>query len=161
MRLGWITASSLFTEKLELLTDSSTQHPHGMGQVFVTEIFSERGWGIDGFFKWISSLSDDYQRRRDLFLSTFVRKMAGHPYASVNTPSAGMFVWIEVHYEKHPRFVLRDQNPAGEKPTVEAMNIKLLQKIFDAGVVLMPAQTFAIADDGINGNQAPIQDVSG
>lgn len=79
----------------------------------------------------------------------------------LNTPSAGMFVWIEVHYEKHPRFVLRDQNPAGEKPTVEAMNIELLQKIFDAGVVLMPAQTFAIADDGINGNQAPIQDVSG
>lgn len=89
------------------------------------------------------------------------KKMAGHPYASVNKPSAGMFVGIEVHHEKHPRFVSRDQNPAGETPTVESMNIELLQKIFDAGVVLMTAQTFAITNDEVNGNQAPIQYVSG
>lgn len=161
MRLGWITSSTLFTEKLEVLTDSSTQHPHGIGQVFITEIFSDRGWGFDGFFKWISSLCDDYQRRRDLFLLTFARKMAGHPYASVNKPSAGMFVWIEVHYKKHPRFVSRGQNLVGEGPTIESMNAELLQKIFDAGVVLMPAQTFAITNDEIKSSQAPIQDVSG
>jgi len=32
--------------------------------------------------------------------------------------------------------------------------VELLQKIFDAGVVLMPAQTFAITNDEIKSSQA-------
>lgn len=72
-----------------------------------------------------------------------------------------MFVWIEVRYKKHPRFVSRGQNLVGEGPTVEYMNVELSQKKIDAGVVLMPAQTFAITNDKIESSQAPIQDVSG
>ena len=145
MRLGWITCSPFFAEKLEILTDSSTQHPHGMGQAFIAELFGEKGWGYSGFFKWIRSLCNDYQRRRDLLLSVFEREMDGSPFASVNVPSAGMFVWVEIHYEHHPYFTTVDEKIAN--PSVESMNMDLFQKAFEGGVVVMPAQTFAIATD--------------
>lgn len=145
MRLGWITCSPLFANKLEFLTDSSTQHPHGMGQAFIAELLSEKGWGYNGFFKWISSLCDDYQRRRDLFLSVFRKELAGCPYASANKPSAGMFIWIKVHYEHYPGFINNVDN--ADVATAESLNMELFHRVFAAGVVVMPAQTFAVVGE--------------
>lgn len=158
MRLGWITCSPLFASKLEFLTDSSTQHPHGMGQVFIAELLSGKGWGYHGFFKWISSLCDDYQRRRDLFLSVFHKELAGCPYASANKPSAGMFIWIKVHYEHYPGFVKTDAKT--DAATAESLNMELFHKIFAAGVVVMPAQTFAIVNEGTKDAHPTAWDVS-
>ena len=71
--------------------------------------------------------------------------MDGSPCASVNVPSAGMFVWVEIHYEHHPYFTTVDEKIGN--PSVESMNMDLFQKAFEGGVVVMPAQTFAIATD--------------
>ena len=49
MRLGWITCNQTFYENLISYTDSSTQHPHGFGQVFITEMLSCDGWKLTGF----------------------------------------------------------------------------------------------------------------
>ena len=67
MRLGWITSSPQFVQPLVYLNESSTQHPHGFGQVFVTELLSAAAWGFDGFDRWTRSLRKEYQRRRDVF----------------------------------------------------------------------------------------------
>jgi aromatic amino acid aminotransferase I len=138
MRLGWITASPAFTERLVVLTDSSTMHPHGFGQAFVLELFGPRGWGIDGFARWLHSLCVDYRRRRENFARVFAERVSP-TLASANMPACGMFFWIEVQLEQHARYT-------GENTA--ALMDELFHKLLDDGVVMMPASIFAIPENG-------------
>ncbi|KDQ61059.1 hypothetical protein JAAARDRAFT_55779 [Jaapia argillacea MUCL 33604] len=142
MRLGWITCNPFFAEKLEMLTDSSTQHPHGLGQVFVAEMLAETGWGMDGFIRWVKSLCDEYQRRRDFFIDTFRREIGDCGFASAEVPEAGMFIWVRVHLECHTRY------QSGDDDNTIVLMQELFQNLFEAGLVLMPATTFAIVGSG-------------
>ncbi|KAG1779075.1 pyridoxal phosphate-dependent transferase [Suillus placidus] len=151
MRLGWITSNKLFHLKLADYTDSSTQPPHAFGQMFVTEMLSENGWKVEGFCRWLKSLCSDYQSRRDFLLDVFRREVESTGYAGVNCPEAGMFVWIEVFFEKHPRFVCEQYS--GGSPVVARTNTEhLLKELFERlmntqGVVFIPSSTFAIPEN--------------
>ena len=107
MRLGAITCSPLFHRYLVELTDNSTQQPAGFGQLFLTELLGE-GWTLNGFARWVRSLSQEYERRRNFLLDLFNTKIASTGYASVHKPRAGMFVWIRVNLEKHPRYTVKN-----------------------------------------------------
>ena len=89
MRLGWITSNPMFAEYMVTLIESSTQHPHGLGQAFVAEMLSEKGWGLDGYIRWVSSLCDSYKRRRDLLVEHFRSGLGDSEIASVEEPEAG------------------------------------------------------------------------
>lgn len=148
MRLGWVTSNEFFGEKLDMLTDSSSQHPHGLGQAFIAELLGSQGWGADGFMKWVSSLCNEYQRRRDLFMRVFEREVAGSGFASAEVPQSGMFVWIKINLDRHSRYrVLEDTKGLGVpvSNTAELMD-ELFRKLIDCGLVMMPASTFAIVD---------------
>jgi aromatic amino acid aminotransferase I len=167
MRLGWITSNELFHLKLADYTDSSTQPPHAFGQMFVTEMLSEHGWKTEGFCRWLKSLCMDYQRRRDFLLDVFRREVASTGYASVNCPEAGMFVWIEVFFEKHPRFV-RGWESAGSSVVARTNTGQLLKELFERlmntqGVVFIPSSTFAIPENPLwveSDGHVPLSDVS-
>ncbi len=79
----------MFSRKLEILTDSSTQHPHGFGQVLIAELLGPQGWGFDGYFKWIDSLCIDYQLRRDIFLEVFNSEMMGRAVCQLGQTVCG------------------------------------------------------------------------
>lgn len=146
MRLGWVTCNDFFSEKLDMLTDSSSQHPHGLGQAFISELLGSHGWGIDGFMKWVSSLCNEYERRRNLFMDVFRREVQVTGLASAETPKSGMFVWIKVDLERHARYrkVESPEYPGGPvSNTAELMN-ELFRKLLDCGLVMMPASTFAM-----------------
>lgn len=148
MRLGWITCNDFFSEKLDMLTDSSSQHPHGMGQAFIAELLGSRGWGIDGFMKWVSALCKEYERRRNLFMDIFRREVASTGLASAETPKSGMFVWIKINLERHARYrrMVEPDSPGGPvSNSAELMN-ELFRKLLECGLVMMPASTFAIVD---------------
>lgn len=148
MRLGWVTCNDFFSEKLDMLTDSSSQHPHGLGQAFISELLGGEGWGVDGFMKWVSSLCREYERRRNLFMDVFRREVEGLGLASAETPKSGMFVWIKINLERHPRyrkFVKSDKPGVPVTNTAELM-ADLFRKLLDCGLVMMPASTFAIVD---------------
>lgn len=142
MRLGWVTASPAFTERLVVLTDSSTMHPHGFGQLFVIEMLSRNGWGLDGFARWAHSLCADYKRRRDHFLERF-RELVPAEYAVAEAPQAGMFFWITVNLDKHARF-RHDEDAKGAKTNTVQLMDELFRKLLDDGVVMMPASIFAV-----------------
>ncbi|PSS31065.1 hypothetical protein PHLCEN_2v2397 [Hermanssonia centrifuga] len=144
MRLGWITSSPLFHEHLVSLTDSSTQHPHGFGQIFITEMLSASGWQISGFDRWTRSLRKEYQRRRDLFLDIFAREVSSAGFASADPPQAGMFVWIDVHVRKHPRYRcdIRDSEGSIARTNVPELMEELFERCLDSGLVVMPASIF-------------------
>ncbi|KAI0705929.1 pyridoxal phosphate-dependent transferase [Cytidiella melzeri] len=144
MRLGWITSSQLFHEHLIFLNDSSTQHPHGFGQIFITEMLSSSGWQLSGFDRWTRSLRREYQRRRDIFLDHFSKEVASTGYASAEPPQAGMFVWIDVHVKKHPRYTceFRDTLKSPKRTNVPELMNELFERCLDAGLVVMPASIF-------------------
>ncbi|KAG2126723.1 pyridoxal phosphate-dependent transferase [Suillus cothurnatus] len=152
MRLGWITSNKLFHLKLADYTDSSTQPPHAFGQMFVTEMLSEHGWKLEGFCRWLESLRLDYQSRRDFLLDVFKREVESTGYASVNCPEAGMFVWIEVFFERHPRFT-----------NTEELLKELFERLMNTqGVVFIPSSTFAIPENALwveSDGHVPLSDV--
>ncbi|KAG1738366.1 pyridoxal phosphate-dependent transferase [Suillus paluster] len=146
-----LQAIKLFHQKLADYTDSSTQPPHAFGQMFVTEMLGEHGWKVEGFSRWLKSLRLDYQRRRDFLLDVFQREVESTGYASVNCPEAGMFVWIEVFFERHPRFV-REQYSGGSPVVAQTNTEHLLKELFERlmntqGVVFIPSSTFAIPEN--------------
>lgn len=168
MRLGWITCNQTFYEHLISYTDSSTQHPHGFGQVFITEMLSSHGWKLTGFDRWVRSLRAEYWRRRDFFLDIFEQEVASTELARASVPEAGMFVWVRVNVEKHPRYrcdthhdVKRLENGLVARTNVSELMEELFEKCLDEGLVVMPASIFALSGDprydvmGI-----PIEDVS-
>ena len=131
-----------------MLTDSSSQHPHGLGQAFIAELLGCHGWGIDGFMKWVSSLCREYERRRNLFMQVFEREVAGSGLVSAEIPQSGMFVWIKIHLDRHPRYRVLEENKVLGGPlsnTAELMD-ELFRKLLNCGLVMMPASTFAIVD---------------
>lgn len=125
MRLGTITCSPLFHRYLIELTDNSTQQPAGFGQLFLTELLGEEGWTLDGFAQWVRGLSREYERRRNFLLGLFDTKIASTGYASVYKPQAGMFVWIKVNLEKHPRYTVKNNDK--NKPKTNCM--ELIQEV--------------------------------
>lgn len=125
MRLGTITCSPLFHRYLIELTDNSTQQPAGFGQLFITELLGEDGWTLCGFAQWVKSLSEEYERRRNFLLDLFESRIASTGYATVSKPQAGMFVWVKVNIEKHPRYIIR--NKGKNQPKTNCM--ELIQEV--------------------------------
>ncbi|KAF8590039.1 L-tyrosine:2-oxoglutarate aminotransferase [Ramaria rubella] len=145
MRLGWITCNPLFSRKLEILTDNSTQHPHGLGQSFMAEILAPTGWGMDGYFRWVWGLRNEYQRRRNLFFEIFQREIGVHGFASTKLPIAGMFFWIRIHIENHPRFLLTDPLPqTGPKTNTKELLDEIFKSCYNSGLLVMPGGLFAM-----------------
>ncbi|TFY58221.1 hypothetical protein EVJ58_g6544 [Rhodofomes roseus] len=118
MRLGFITSSPFFHAHLVALTDSSTQHPHAFGQLFLTELLGPAGWTLAGFDAWVRSLRDEYQRRRDFFLGLFEKEVAPLGLVDASVPDAGMQLMEE-----------------------------LFETCLDNGLVVMPAWVFALPAD--------------
>ena len=145
MRLGWITCNSLFSRKLEILTDNSTQHPHGLGQSLMAEILAPSGWGMNGYFRWLWGLRNEYERKRNFFFKTFQREIGVHGFASTNLPIAGMFFFIKIHVTRHPRFVQTDPMPQkGLKTNTRELLEELFNICFNNSLLIMPGVLFAL-----------------
>ncbi|EPS95176.1 hypothetical protein FOMPIDRAFT_1054423 [Fomitopsis schrenkii] len=147
MRLGFITSSPFFHAHLVALTDSSTQHPHAFGQLFLTELLGPAGWTLAGFDAWVSSLRDEYRRRRDLFLAIFAREIAPLNLVDASEPEAGMFVWTKIHVERHPRFRKEPGAVKGARTNCRQLMEQLFELCLDNGLVVMPAWVFALPTD--------------
>ncbi|KAI0345430.1 L-tyrosine:2-oxoglutarate aminotransferase [Trametopsis cervina] len=164
MRLGWITSSQFFHEHLITMTDYSTQHPHAFGQIFITEMLSETGWRLDGFDRWARSLRKEYQRRRDIFVEHFEKEVASTGYASAEPPRAGMFVWIDVHLKKHPRYRrdIHDTLKSPARTNVPELMEELFERCVESGLVVMPGSIFVAPTSESTAklvdSESPIQD---
>lgn len=149
MRLGWITCNALFMKKLEILIDNSTQHPSGLGQSLMSEVFGENGWGMNGYLLWVWGVRNEYERRRNLFMEVFQREISTTGYASTALPSAGMFFWVKVLLDRHKRFTLLNATSNGQKTNCKVLMDELFRKCVDNGVLIMPGTLFAMqATDG-------------
>ena len=134
--------------------------------LFRSEMLSSSGWKIQGFDRWARSLRKEYQRRRDYFLQHFEKEVATTGYASAEPPQAGMFVWIDVHIKKHPRYRcdIRDTAESFARTNVPELMDELFERCLDAGLVVMPASIFVAPTSESTAklvdSEDPIQDVS-
>lgn len=138
-----------FQDHLTRLTDNSTQQPAGFGQLFLAEMLGDRGWKMDGFARWVNGLCTEYQRRRDFFLTTFDRVVKPSGYASTSIPQAGMFIWIKVHLDRHPKLTVKEDT--GDNTVPRTNGAELMQQLFmdliDANLAIIPAASFLVDRD--------------
>lgn len=159
MRLGWVTSSAFFHAHLVSYTDSSTQHPHAFGQVFVTELLGPAGWTLPGFDAWVCGLRGEYQRRRDYFLALFARTVAPTGLAEARAPAAGMFVWVRIHVERHVRFRRERAIGRGRRTNCKQLMEELFEHCLDGGLVVMPGSVFVLSTDPeYDSPEGPIED---
>ncbi|KII89201.1 hypothetical protein PLICRDRAFT_109024 [Plicaturopsis crispa FD-325 SS-3] len=154
MRLGWLTLSPLFHDKLVHYTDAGPQHPSAFGQCIVTEMLGPDGWGHDGFLRWVRSLCNDYQRRRDWLLEVFRREVGDsndeRTLATAVVPQAGMFVWAAVRLERHPRFVRRheaERTPTDGRTNSQVLLKELFETFKEQNLFVMLGSVFATPGD--------------
>ncbi|KXX77573.1 Aromatic/aminoadipate aminotransferase 1 [Madurella mycetomatis] len=114
-RLGWITAQPALIERLERITETSTQQPSGFVQGLVSELVfgtgqqqhqqhrssfsflrgntattatsssSSPGWNMDGWVRWLAGLRGAYERRMARMARTLD---AGRHLLLITSPSA-------------------------------------------------------------------------
>lgn len=68
-RLGWITTSPIFIERLQRATEASTQAPSGFVTALTTTMLSH--WGMTGYIRWLRGIKATYRMRRDWICDAF------------------------------------------------------------------------------------------
>ncbi|RDX45554.1 L-tyrosine:2-oxoglutarate aminotransferase [Lentinus brumalis] len=143
LRLGWITSQPAFQQHLVRFIDLSSQQPSGFPQALVSLLLD--GWGLAGFDRWVRSLRLDYQRRRDFLLGLFEREVAPGGLASVDVPEAGMFLWVRVHLERHPRFTRKAEEVVeGARTNARELMQELFEACIRGGLLIVPATVFVL-----------------
>lgn len=151
MRLGWASASQQLIERLWRVGETTTQTPNNLAQALLASYLAEPeqitaaagsssppanqgGWGLSGWLRWLHALRLSYEAKRDTFLDAFHEHV---PQDLVSTVPArgGMFQWLQVDLEKHPRF-----NGDNTRELID----ELAESLMDAGVLVMPARLFVI-----------------
>ena len=128
MRLGSVTCRRPeFIQKYMLLSEQSTQHPSGLAQATFVGLFEK--WGFDGFETHLANIQAEYLRRRDVLITALDDALKPYPgLASYNTPTEGMFLWL-------------DQAAVPETKD-------LASALVDAGVAAIPGIYFRTSDCG-------------
>lgn len=107
LRLGWITAQREFIERLDRIT-ALTSQPSGLSNREAYRIVTTTDGGLRALMR---EKCDAYRRRMDKVcdvLSQNQRWSAGGSNDSVDIftfekPTAGMYIWIRLHLNTHPR----------------------------------------------------------
>lgn len=119
-RAGWITAAPIFIERLTRHAEVSTQATSGWAQTFIAKLLVDE-WKMPGWIEWLRGLGFEYTKRRDYIVGAMNKEFeiesaedveqgdyvvvhAPKPLISFVPPMAGMFLWIRVALEQHPRY---------------------------------------------------------
>ncbi|KAK9239932.1 pyridoxal phosphate-dependent transferase [Lipomyces kononenkoae] len=132
LRCGWITGSDRFVERVLRHNEVGLQFPSGVSMAVLHSMLVE-GWGQDGYIDWLVNLRAEYTNRRNALLRA-MDKYLPREVCNWVVPSAGMFVWINVDYTKHPR---RDNG-------IEAVETELFEAGIDKKVLILPGTWFKV-----------------
>ena len=152
-RVGWITASEQIVERFIRHTEVSTQNPSGPSQMILYKLLEE-AWGHSGYLDWLIYIRLEYTKRRDNIVHACERFLPCE-VASWDPPMAGMFLWIQVDWTKHPRFdhgitILEAEEDVFQQSIAEGALISKgswFRAENDRGKQLFVRATFAAVDD--------------
>jgi kynurenine/2-aminoadipate aminotransferase len=99
MRIGYVTAPIPLLERINLHIQGTNLHNCGVSQAMVSQLLQAwDGWnGLDSHVKKVASF---YGRRRDWIVEAaekYLLPAGSAPLASWTVPTAGMFLWLQLH----------------------------------------------------------------
>ncbi|KAK9451272.1 pyridoxal phosphate-dependent transferase [Limtongia smithiae] len=134
-RCGFITANSVFAERILRHNEVGLQFPSGLSMAVVHGLLAD-AWGQETFLNWLVNIRAEYTVRRDRMLDA-MEDYLPKEVASWAAPSAGMFVWIELAYPAHPH-------------SADLCIEEIENEIFEAGiankVLILPGTWFKTTD---------------
>ena len=153
-RSGWITAAPIFIERLTRHAETGTQATSGWAQTFIAKLLVDE-WKMAGWIEWLKGLGFEYTKRRDYIVGAMNREFdidtpeesdegdyivlsKGKKLISFVPPMAGMFLWIRVALEDHPRY-------NGEN-AVELMDELWKRTAVKEDLLIAPGRMFAAGD---------------
>ncbi|KAI9891023.1 MAG: Aromatic/aminoadipate aminotransferase 1 [Vezdaea aestivalis] len=142
MRTGWITASKQIVERFVRHNESSIQSPAGLSQVVLHKILDE-SWGHGGFLDWLLHLRMQYTARRDAILGACEKHLPTECVSWI-TPMAGMFLWMEIDYHKHPQ---------ASTQSLKQIEDTLFHAAVGSGVLVLPGSWFRADKDEAKSNR--------
>ena len=134
-RIGWITASEQICERYRCHADTSTQGASGISQLVLFKLLEDH-WGHDGYLDWLIHIRMEYTARRDAILAACERYLP-RDIVSWVPPMAGMFHWLEIDYEKHPRY---------PQMSIDEIEDEIFLRNVDHGTLLMKGSWFMAED---------------
>ncbi|KAF2655683.1 PLP-dependent transferase [Lophiostoma macrostomum CBS 122681] len=141
LRCGWMTGCSQVVEKFLHATEVSTSAPSGASQLMMYKLLDE-SWGHEGFINWLMYLSIQYSHRRDTLIRACERYLPSD-ICQWGVPDIGMFVWMRLNVQNHPRFV---ENIDSER--LEGIGLDLENRIYEQarqyGVLVSKGSWFAV-----------------
>jgi aromatic amino acid aminotransferase I len=145
IRLGWVTASPLFVEKLIRTGETATQVPSNLSQAILASYLSDTHWGMSGWLRWTWSVRLEYERKRNFFMDALERHVPAE-LVSTRATLAGMFQWLRIAIDSHPRFVKAHDGTTNTRDLMD----ELSEALIDANVLLMPARLFQVPIPGVD-----------
>jgi aromatic amino acid aminotransferase I / 2-aminoadipate transaminase len=154
-RAGWITASPIFIERLTRHSEVGTQATSGWAQSFIAKLLVDE-WGMKGWIEWLRGLGFEYTKRRDYMVKAFHQEFGieeadareegdyvvvrqREKVISFVPPMAGMFLWIRIAVELHPRY--------DGSNSVELMDELWKRLAVTEDLLIAPGRMFAASDE--------------
>ncbi|KAB8303389.1 hypothetical protein EYC80_004818 [Monilinia laxa] len=136
-RVGWITASEQIVERFIRSNENSNQNPSGISQIVLYKLLDE-SWGHGGYLQWLVNLRLEYTKRRNVILAA-CEKYLPKSIVSWNPPTAGMFLWLQVNWHKHP---------AAKTKPIQDIEQEIFLAGIGQGVLICPGSWFTAEKSG-------------
>lgn len=132
-RVGYMTMNPQFCQIVQYHNEVTTQQPSGFSQAILAEMLISH-WGQEGYARYLTeNVRMEYLNRSQHLQKSF-KAHVSPSLASYIEPSAGMFLWIKIHLENHPRFgIVRDST----------LMLELFNKCISHQVLLVPGWQFS------------------
>lgn len=132
-RVGYMSMNKQFCQIVQCHNEVTTQQPSGFSQAILAEMLISH-WGQEGYRRYLTENVRMEYLRRSQHLQSCYKVHVNPELASFVEPSAGMFLWIKIHLERHPRF--------GTVSDSKLM-LELFNKLIDNQVLLVPGWQFS------------------
>jgi len=156
MRLGWLTGSPAFIERIQRIAETDSQEVNGVTQAFFAQLLSEphlndtnESWGMEGFARWICDIRRQYQSKRDCLVNGIAASCSKDFIRCKPVAASGMFLWLDVNLEKHPEYRtdVRETsgNPTGPRTNTNELMQRLFELAIEENVLVLQSSIFASA----------------
>lgn len=132
-RVGYISMNARFCDIMQYHNEVTIQQPSGFSQAILAEMLVSH-WGQEGYTRYLTENVRTEYLKRSQFLQTALKTHINPQLASFIEPSAGMFIWIKIHLDQHPRYkTVKDS----------ALMLDLFRKCVENNVLMVPGWQFS------------------
>ncbi|KAG0315136.1 hypothetical protein BGZ99_007664 [Dissophora globulifera] len=132
-RVGYMSLNVQFTTIVQYHNEVTIQQPSGFSQGLLAEMLVSH-WGQEGYARYLTENVRTEYLKRTQFMQGCFKKYVNLSLADFIEPSAGMFLWIKIAVDKHPRYgAVADS----------VLMLELFRKCVEKNVLMVPGWQFS------------------